>query len=113
MKLRYIVDMYIDDENTGEQLDLADDIKNFIQSHEYGCFAYNVSIKLQDEYCIEHDQKKPKKEIPKKVVFGYDDQDPITCPDCKIELAYMDGYGFESNYYKYCPNCGRKLNWER
>lgn len=51
------------------------------------------------------------KQISKKVVFGYDEQDPITCPDCKTELAYMDGYGFESRCYKYCPNCGRKLDW--
>ena len=50
------------------------------------------------DYAIAFEEaiKALEKQISKKVVFGYDEQDPITCPDCKTELAYMDGYGFES-----------------
>ena len=53
------------------------------------------------------------KQIPKKVVFGDDEQDYVLCPICKIELAMMDSWDeYESRVYKYCPYCGQKINWE-
>ena len=30
------------------------------------------------------------KQIPKKVILGYDEQDSIGCPNCKGELMSMD-----------------------
>ena len=49
------------------------------------------------------------KQIPKKVILGYDEQDSICCPNCKGEIAEMDDY----DYYKhnYCPDCGPALDW--
>lgn len=46
-----------------------------------------------------------------KVVYGYDEQDDICCPNCGIELAVMDDYEYEKQRYKYCPNCGQALDW--
>lgn len=49
------------------------------------------------------------KQIPKKVILGYDEQDSICCPNCKGEIAEMDDY----DYYKhnYCDVCGQALDW--
>ena len=65
MKLRYVIDIDIDESDTKMEFQLRDDIKNFIQNHEYGYMANSINIKLQDEFCIKHDQvvvKKLKKE---------------------------------------------------
>mgnify|MGYP004460583571 CR=1 FL=1 len=51
------------------------------------------------------------KQIPKKVSYGYDEQDDIKCPNCETEIAMMDEYRYESVFYKHCPNCGQKLDW--
>ena len=49
------------------------------------------------------------KQIPKKVIFGYDEQDSICCPNCKGELLSMDWY----DHWKcnYCEFCGQALDW--
>lgn len=52
------------------------------------------------------------KQIPKKVTFGYDEQDDILCPTCEFPLANVDDHEYESNFYNYCPHCGVKLDWE-
>lgn len=65
MKLRYIIDIDTDESDTEMEFQLRDDIKDFIQNHEYGYIANSIDIKLQDEFCIKHDQdviKKLKKE---------------------------------------------------
>lgn len=38
---------------------------------------------------------------------GYPVYDTATCPNCvrAFELDYEE-------HYKYCPNCGQRLNWE-
>ena len=51
------------------------------------------------------------KQIPKKVIFGHDEQDAICCPNRETEIAMMDEYRYESVFYKHCPNCGQKLDW--
>lgn len=56
MKLRYIIDIDIDESNTKSECELANDIKDFIENHEYGYLANSIDIKLQDEFCIKHDQ---------------------------------------------------------
>lgn len=57
MKLRYIIDMDIDESDTEMEFNLANDIKDFVKDHEYGYMANNVDVKLQDEYCIKQEQK--------------------------------------------------------
>ena len=63
------------------------------------------------------------KQIPKKVIFGYDEQDYVRCPQCKSEIAPMDddcllyhcpGCGEKDAILqgdKYCFNCGQALDW--
>lgn len=51
------------------------------------------------------------KQIPRKVIFGYDEQDDIYCPVCKFSLAIVDDHEYESTFYKYCPRCSQKLDW--
>lgn len=50
-----------------------------------------------------------KKQIPKKVILGYDEQDYVYCPNCKCELMSMDWY----DHWKcnYCEVCGQALDW--
>ena len=49
------------------------------------------------------------KQIPKKVILGYDEHDSICCPNCKGELMSMDWY----DHWKcnYCELCGQALDW--
>lgn len=56
MKLRYVVDIDTDETDTIMEFKLRDDIKDFIQNHEYGYLANSINVKLQDEFCIKHDQ---------------------------------------------------------
>ena len=63
------------------------------------------------------------KQIPEKVVLGYDEQDYICCPQCKSEIASMDDdylllhcscCGEKDAILqgdKYCFNCGQALDW--
>lgn len=50
------------------------------------------------------------KQIPKKVIYGYDDQDDILCPNCKEIIGYMDSY--TTGIDKYCSECGQMLDWK-
>ena len=49
------------------------------------------------------------KQMPKKVILGYNEQDLICCPNCKGELMSMDWY----DHWKcnYCELCGQALDW--
>ncbi len=49
------------------------------------------------------------KQIPKKVILRYDEQDSICCPNCKGALVSMDWY----DHWKcnYCEFCGQALDW--
>lgn len=63
------------------------------------------------------------KQIPQKVILGYDEQDYIRCPQCKSEIAAMDddcllyhcpGCGEKDAILQgdnYCFNCGQALDW--
>lgn len=63
------------------------------------------------------------KQIPQKVIFVYDEQDYIRCPQCKSEIATMDddcllyhcpGCGEKDAILQgdnYCFNCGQALDW--
>ena len=57
MRLRYIVDIDIDIEDTEMEFELVNDIENFIKDHEYGYMANSVDVKLQDEYCMKEELK--------------------------------------------------------
>ena len=63
------------------------------------------------------------KQVPKKVILGYDEQDYVRCPQCKSEIAPMDddcllyhcpGCGEKAAILQgdnYCFNCGQALDW--
>ena len=56
-------------------------------------------------------QKAFEKQIPKNIIFGYDEQDDICCSNCGPGIAIMDSYEYEKHTYKYCFNCGQALDW--
>lgn len=58
MKIRYIIDMDISTDEFEEQVELANDIKYFIENHQYGYDAKNISVKMQDEYCLSQEKIK-------------------------------------------------------
>lgn len=113
MKLRYIVDIDIDEEDTEMEFVLKNDIKDFIQNHEYGYMANYVDVKFQDEYCIKEEQKKRKilKELrtPKKTIFKK--QDPfgdliLVCPNCENPIIINP---YNGKPFKHCIECGQAL----
>lgn len=76
------------------------------------------------DYAIAFEEaiKALEKQIPKKVILGYDEQDYVRCPQCKIEIAAMDdcllyhcpGCGEKDAILQgdnYCFNCGQALDW--
>lgn len=46
------------------------------------------------------------KQIPKKVILGYDEQDSICCPNCNSDIAPMDD--LDDCLLYHCPRCGEK-----
>ena len=77
------------------------------------------------DYAIAFEEaiKAIEKQIPQKVILGYDEQDYIRCPQCKSEIAAMDDdcllYHCPDCSEKdailqgdnYCFNCGQALDW--
>lgn len=49
------------------------------------------------------------KQVPKRVILGYDEQDSICCPNCKGELMSM--YWYDHWKCNYCELCGQALDW--
>ena len=65
MKLRYIIEIDTDESDIEMECKLREDIYDFVKDHEYGYIVNSINVKLQDEFCIKHDQdiiKKLKKE---------------------------------------------------
>lgn len=50
------------------------------------------------------------KQIPQKPIYGQDEQDEISCPNCKYWVEAMDA-GDYGTYHPYCQNCGQALDW--
>ena len=55
--------------------------------------------------------KAMEKQIPQKVIYGYDEQDEIKCSVCGAIIGRMDEY--YHGYDKYCFNCLVKVRFER
>ncbi len=59
---------------------------------------------------LEHYMRESKaaleKQIPKKVILGYDKQDFISCPNCNSDIAPMDD--LDDCLLYHCPRCGEK-----
>ena len=74
-----------------------------------GNYHYQNADKIEYEQALYDGAQALEKQIPKKVILGYDERDSICCPNCKGEIAEMDDY----DYYKhnYCPDCGQALDW--
>lgn len=61
MKVRYIIDIDVDEEDTEMEFELANDIEDFVKDHEYGCMANSVYVKFQDEYRLKEEQRRMRK----------------------------------------------------
>lgn len=74
-----------------------------------GNYHYQNADKIEYEQALYDGAQALEKQMPKKVILGYDERDSICCPNCKGEIAEMDDY----DYYKhnYCPDCGQALDW--
>ena len=82
-----------------EAIEILQEERDYAQFSKYVKDAIKIAISALE------------KQIPKKVIFGHDEQDAICCPNCETEIAMMDEYRYESVFYKHCPNCGQKLDW--
>ena len=74
-----------------------------------GNYLYQNADKIEYEQALYDGAQALEKQIPKKVMFGDDEQDLICCPNCKGELLSMDWY----DHWKcnYCELCGQALDW--
>lgn len=74
-----------------------------------GCYSYQNREKIDMEDALWTAVQALEKQIPKKVILGYDEQDSVCCPNCKGELMSMDWY----DHWKcnYCEVCGQALDW--
>ena len=129
MKLRYIVDIDIDEEDTEMEFNLVNDIKDFVKDHEYGYMANAINVKLQDEYCLKEEQKlltAGKKILnKKKPIIKYGELHTtynlgrllsFYCPNCGKYLGALydtdpiNGAGFSRNY-RGCSNCLQAIDF--
>lgn len=76
----------------------------------WGCYSYQNGEKIDMEDVAYTAAQALEKQIPKKVKYGYDDQDPIRCPNCGHEISWMDSY--DKGIDKYCSECGQRLDWK-
>ena len=64
MRNRIIIDFNIDEDLSGDNICmLNDDLKDFIENHELTYYATNISVKFQDEYCLEFDRQYRNEEV--------------------------------------------------
>lgn len=112
MKLRYIVDIDIDEEDTEMELVLANDMKEFVENHEYGYIANSVHVKMQDEYCIKSEQrvkKVPAADVAEVRHGKWDNK--CNCSVCGVyKFEGLDADVWADWDIDYCPNCGAKMN---
>lgn len=58
MKVRYIVDINIDELDSETEIKLSNEIDDFISNNELICDnVSSVRVRVQDEYCIKEEQK--------------------------------------------------------
>ena len=74
-----------------------------------GNYHYQNGEKIDMEDALWTAVQSLEKQIPKKVILRYDEQDSICCPNCKGALMSMDWY----DHWKcnYCEFCGQALDW--
>lgn len=75
-----------------------------------GDYHYQNGEKVDLEDALYTAAQALERQIPRKVKYGYDDQDDIKCPKCGYILNYMDAYVRGDD--NYCSNCGQRLDWE-
>lgn len=57
MQNRIIIDFDLPEDLSGEEIEiLNNDIKDYVQNHEFSYYASNISVKFQDEYCLKNSQ---------------------------------------------------------
>ena len=71
-----------------------------------GNYLYQNAEKIDYEQALYDGAQALEKQIPKKVVLGYDEQDSICCPQCNSDIASMDD--LDDCLLYHCPRCGEK-----
>lgn len=74
-----------------------------------GNYSYQNGEKIDIEDALYTATQALELQIPQKVVYGYDEQDDIKCPNCDYAISYMDAY--DKGVDKHCSNCGQALDW--
>ena len=113
MKFRYIIDIDLFcDEN---EIDSADwefkkQLEDFVSDSELGYYANKISVKLQDDYCINQENKRLKagqkvlEEIGTWIDTDTYDHNLVHIYECsKCHKTVADDY---INLHKYCLHCG-------
>lgn len=60
-RLRYLVDINVDEQDSEEEVLLLNEIDDFVSNHELICDkATSVRVRVQDEYCIKEEEKRLK-----------------------------------------------------
>jgi len=55
MKNRIIIDFSLDEELSGDEIEiLKNDVKDFIENHEFTYYATPIYVKFQDECCLKN-----------------------------------------------------------
>ena len=68
MKVRYIVDINIDELDSETEIKLSNEIDDFVSNHELVCDkATSVRVRVQNEYCIKEEAKRLKS-VEKSVI---------------------------------------------
>ena len=57
-----------------------------------GNYHYQNGEKIDLEDALYTATQALEKQIPKKVKYGYEEQDDILCPNCDYAISYMDAY---------------------
>ena len=73
------------------------------------CYAQGTFVEQKEAFEIAIQTLE--KQIPKKPMISYDERVKENWCSCGV-CAF--GFGWKRNiHYKYCPNCGQKLDWSK
>lgn len=117
MKLRYIIDIDLFcDKNEIDPVDweFKKQLENFVSDSELGYCSNKISVKLQDDYCIEDEKRKiiAGKKALEETGYWIDtdtfDNNLVHIYECsKCHKTVADDY---INLHKYCLHCGNPKN---
>jgi len=113
MKLRYVIDIDLwanEDEIDCIDWELKQELEEFLSNSELAYYSNKISVKLQDDYCIEDEKRKiiaGKKALEETgcwIDTDTFDNNLVHIYECsKCHKTVADDY---INLHKYCLHCG-------